>query len=125
MSEKAYKFRTLTSVDIFPMCKIMDKIGFKKFKDCFQSDEIKNLIGKGPDGIESVGLAIVIDIAGIVIENIPSCQDDIFEMLASVSNMKKKDIEKMELGTFTEMIFDFFHKPEFKDFFKVVSKLFK
>lgn len=125
MSEKTYEFRTLTSVDIFPMCKIMNKIGFKKFKDCFQSDEIKNLVKKGTEGIESVGLAIVLDIAGIVIENLPACQDDIFEMLASVSSMKKKDIEKMELGTFTEMIFDFFKKPEFKDFFKVVSKLFK
>lgn len=36
MSEKTYEFRELRSTDLFPMLKIMNKIGFRKFKDCLQ-----------------------------------------------------------------------------------------
>lgn len=129
MSEKTYEFRELRSTDLFPMFKIMNKIGFRKFKDCFQSPEIMKMAkGAGKDNsgaVESLGMAVLFDAVGIIIENIPACEDDIYSLLASVSNLEKKEIQKMGMSEFIEMIIDFIKKPEFKDFFKAVSRLFK
>ena len=129
MSEKPYEFRELCSKDIFPMFKLINKIGFKEFKECFQSEAVKTAAAKinaGETGnVESVGMTIVFDIAGIVVGNLPSCEEDIYSILASVSNLNKKDIEKLPMTTFCEMIVDFIQKPEFADFFRVVSRLFK
>ena len=36
---KAYELRNLTADDVFPMFKIVSKIGIKEFKACFESDE--------------------------------------------------------------------------------------
>lgn len=129
MSEKTYEFRELRSTDLFPMFKIMNKIGFRKFKDCFRSPEIMKMAkGTGKDNsgaVESLGMAVLFDAVGIIIENIPACEDDIYSLLASVSNLEKKEIQKMGMSEFIEMIIDFIKRPEFKDFFKLVSRLFK
>ncbi len=127
MSEtnKVYELRKLTSKDVFPMFRIISKIGVKEFKDCFDSEEIKSLIsGKKADS-NAVGFAVLMNVAGVVISNIPKAEDDIFNFLASLSGMERKDVEALELAVFAEMIIDIVKKEEFKDFIGVVSKLFK
>lgn len=125
MSKKAYEFRTLCSKDIFPMVTLINKIGIAKFKDAFQSDGIQKIISGGEKNLEAIGISVAFELAGIVLEALPKCEDDIYNMLSNVSNVKRKELEKMDMGTFFEMIVDFIQKPEFKDFMKVVSKLFK
>ena len=122
--EKPYEFRELCSKDIFPMFKILNKIGFKEFKNCFSSEDMKKAITE-KSNVNEVGMIVLLDIAGIIIQNIGTCEDDIYEMLSSVSNLNKKQIQNLGMADFGEMITDFIQKPEFKDFFKVVSKLFK
>lgn len=122
-----YEFRTLCSKDIFPMCKIISAIGIKEFRSCFESDEVKRVAaqgGKNPD-YSAVGIGIFIDIAGVIIGNIPKCENEIFVFLASISNLSRKQIEEMEIASFAQMIIDVIQKPEFKDFIGVVSKLLK
>lgn len=128
MSEKTCEFRELRSTDLFPMFKIMNKIGFRKFKDCFKSPEIASMAKSAnadSEVVENIGMSVLFDVVGIVIENIPACEDDIYSLLASVSNLDKKEVQEMGMSEFIEMIVDFIKKPEFKDFFKVVSRLFK
>ena len=110
------------------MFKIMNKIGFRKFKDCFKSPEIASMAKSAnadSEVVENIGMSVLFDVVGIVIENIPACEDDIYSLLASVSNLDKKEVQEMGMSAFIEMIVDFIKKPEFKDFFKVVSRLFK
>jgi hypothetical protein len=45
-------------------------------------------------------------------------------MLSQTSNLSVKQVETLDFPTFTEMVIDFVKKPEFRDFIKVVSKLF-
>lgn len=134
VNEKPYELRALTSKDIFPVFTIMGKIGFKEFKSCFESDEVKKAVKKVIDSgddkdikdiKESVGITVFIDIAGIVISNISSCEKDIYKLLSGLSGMTVQEIEELPLGTFTEMIVDVVKADGFRDFIKVVSKLFK
>lgn len=123
-----FEFRRLNSKDIFPMARIITKIGFKEFKSCLTSADIAKLatdIDNKDNLTTAVGLGIVLDIGGIVLANLDKCEKEAYEFLASVSGMSVKDLEGMGLSDFAEMIMEFFKKDELKDFFKVVFKLLK
>lgn len=134
MSETtSFELRKLKSDDIFPMFKIISKIGLKEIKEnldpatlgkiatTFKAD---NKDTKTDDLIYSIGFSVVLDLAQIVICNIPSCKKEIYTLLSQISGMTEKEIGDLDMVTFTEMIVEFFKKDEFKDFIGVVSKLF-
>lgn len=122
---KAYELRTLCAEDIFPMFKIISKIGIKEFKSCFESEDVKAVINGEQADLNTVGLAVAVDIAGVIMANIPCAKEDIYLFLEQISGMSKDDIRELPIPIFAEMIIDVVKKEEFKDFFGVVSKLFK
>lgn len=126
-TEKKYTLRKLEAKDIAPMASILSKIGLKEVKNCFSPDDMKAIAG-GDGSIEAVGavgVSVAFEIAGVILSNYERCQNDVFSFLASLSGMDIKQIESLPLGTFAEMVIDVVKKEEFKDFMKVVSKLFK
>ena len=126
-TEKKYTLRKLEAKDIAPMASILSKIGLKEVKNCFSPNDMKAIAG-GEGGIEAVGavgVSVAFEITGVILSNYERCQNDVFSFLASLSGMDIKQIESLPLGTFAEMVFDVVKKEEFKDFMKVVSKLFK
>ena len=126
-TEKKYTLRKLEAKDIAPMASILSKIGLKEVKNCFSPDDMKAIAG-GEGGIEAVGavgVSVAFEIAGVILSNYERCQNDVFSFLASLSGMDIKQIESLPLDIFTEMVIDVVKKEEFKDFMKVVSKLFK
>ena len=129
---KAYNLRDLTADDMFPMFQIISKIGIKEFKSCFESEHVKKLLaeltsGKGSkDDLKArVGVTVAFDIASIVLSNMASCKDDIYQLLSQLSGMGTKEIAKLPMATFMEMVVDVIKKKEFADFFQAAVKLFK
>ena len=129
----SFELRKLKSDDIFPMFKIISKIGLKEIKESLDPATLGKIAtafkannegAKGDDLIYSIGFSVILDLAQIVISNIPSCKKEIYSLLAQVSGMTEKEIAELDMVTFTEMIVAFFKKDEFKDFIGVVSKLF-
>ena len=128
---KPYELRKLTADDVFPMFQIISKIGFKEFKQCFDSPDVKAVIAKaassenGQADLTSVGMTVALDLASVVVSNLGSCKNDIYLLLSQLSGMNTKDIAELPMVTCFEMIIDVIKKEEFKDFFQVVTKLFK
>lgn len=124
---KAYALRKLEAKDIAPMASILSKIGMKEIKGCFSPADMQSLTdGKNAEeSIAAVGAAVMFEMAGVILGNYERCQNDIFRFLSSLSGMDMKQIESLPIDTFTEMVIDVVKKEEFKDFMKVVSKLFK
>lgn len=129
---KAYELRRLTAEDVFPMFQIISKIGIKEFKDCLESPEVMKMVRDAASGKKdkddvtaSVGMKVAFDLAGIIVSNLASCKNDIYQFLAQLSGMTTKEIAALPMMTFFEMIIDVFKKDEFKDFFQVVAKLLK
>lgn len=125
-----YELKTLTSKDIFPMINLISKFGIDEFKKCFDPKIVQQMVDengeiKGDQLMSVVGINIAFDVASIVITNIGKCENEIYEFLVNISNLKRKDIEKMSPAEFAQMIIDVIQKEEFKDFFGVVSKLLK
>lgn len=137
--EKTYELRNLEADDLFIMINIVNKIGIKEFKGCFESEEVKaavlNMAKKTDESeadeadesadVVSIGVSVAFDIATILLANIGKCKNDIYALLANLSGMKDKDIAKLPIKTFTSMVIDLVKKEEFADFFQDAVKLFK
>lgn len=120
METTTYELRKLEAKDIAPMASIINKIGWKEFKVAFQTVDPKDM-----ENPEALGMAMVFDMVGIVLANYERCQSDVFSFLASLSGLKVKQIESLPPAEFAEMVIEVVQKEEFKDFFTVVSALFK
>ena len=131
---KPYTFRTLGGSDVFLMFRIISKIGVKEFNACFENDGIKHLVAammgekmaqEEESSVSVTYISVVLEVADVIFRNLPKCEDDIFQMLSQTSNLTVAQVKKLPLAQFTEMVIDFIKKEEFRDFIKVVSKLFK
>lgn len=130
-----YTLRKLKADDMFLMFGILSKVGVRELKDCFGSDEAKKAIkqameGGGKDGEDqrqfaTVGVAVALDMADVVLRNLPKCKAEIYALLSALSGMTAAEIADLDMCTFTGMIVDVLRKDEFPDFFTAVSKLFK
>ena len=125
---KVYTFRKLNSTDIFLMFKIIGKIGINEITKSFDKDIVNDMI-KNTKGLENastvVGISVILEAANIIIGNLPKCETEIYQMLSNTSNLSVDEVKGLDFATFTEMVIDFVKKEEFKDFIKVVSRLFK
>ena len=128
-TEKPYVFRKLSTEDIFPMLKLMNKIGFKELKE---NESLKNVLFmfaggtvKGKIDPNKLGIDMFLELACVITECIPKCENELYTLLANTSNLSIDEIKTQSPAVTFEMIVDFVKKEEFGDFFKVVSKLFK
>lgn len=122
--KKNYTLRNLEADDLFLVVKLVNKIGVRKMKDCFSSPEVKEAITGAASGEEAnlsaVGMSVMLEIAGLVLENLPDCKNEIYDLLAKLSGMTREYIATLPSGTFTKMVMDVIRKDEFKDFFQDV-----
>lgn len=131
---KPYTFRPLGGEDVFLMFKIIGKIGVKEFNACFENDGIKHLVAgmmgekmaKADDeaSVSVTYISVILEVADVLFNNIAKCENEVFQMLSQTSNLSVAQVKKLPLAQFTEMVIDFIKKEEFRDFIKVVSRLF-
>ena len=125
-----YEMRNLQASDIFSVVKILNGIGLNNVKEAINLDEINNLRkGMTEDNADvitsQVGINVVMSIATIILENLPNVESDLYNFIGSVIDMKAKDVAKMDMGDFMDLLITIIQKEEFKDFFKRASKLIK
>lgn len=123
---ETFEFRALTADDFFPMCTIISKLGAKEIGRCFENPAVMEAInGEGKFDIESIGIAVMADMAAAVLSNMEGCKHDLYRLLASLSGMSIADIATMRLARFAAMVITLFKKEDFRDFFTEVSMLLK
>lgn len=137
-TEKKYVLKErLVADDIFPLAAVLTKIGFKEFRKCFESNDVKQLIasatqkenGKEEENenkldVTAVGMQVVMDAVGIILANLNAARGEIYRFLAGVSNLSESEIKGLDAAEFAQMIVDVVRMDTFKDFLKVVSGLF-
>ncbi len=131
--EKSYVMRELEGDDAFLMIRILSKIGIDRLKACMEASSVKAAVAivtnKEADesakeaAMNSVGIALMLEVASAVMERLPDCRNEIYTLLAQVSGQSFEDIAHMKLIPLTRMIKEFFRKPEFSDFFTEVIEL--
>ena len=124
------ELRRLQATDLFGMVKILNGIGLKKFKDVIDVNEIKEMRKSITDDnaeqvVSDIGMNVVMSVLSVILENLPSVETDLYNFIGSIANMKAKDVAKMDIGDFMDLLISIAQKEEFKDFFKRASKLIK
>lgn len=120
-----YTMRSLKGDDLFLVVKIINKIGFREIKKCFESNEVKNAIrslAKGGDAenadISSVGVTVMFELVSTIMEHLPDCKSDIYQLLATLSGKTEKEIAELPMLDFVDMVTEVLKAKEFTDFFQ-------
>ena len=124
------ELRRLQATDLFGMVKILNGIGLKNFKDVIDTNKIKEMRksinnDNAEQVVSDIGMNVVMSVLSVILENLPSVETDLYNFIGSVANMKAKDVAKMDIGDFMDLLISIAQKEEFKDFFKRASKLIK
>lgn len=117
--------------DVFTMASIIGKIGVNKFAGLLQKEEIQKLVkdiskkkNVSSEDISMIaGIGVFSEIAQIILMGMPVCEDDVYKLLSSTSNLTLDEVKKLDGVTFVEMIIDFFKRN--MDFIKAASKYVK
>jgi len=126
-----YILQTPKAHDIFTLANIIGKIGVNKFASILKKDEVQALVKdvskkKGIDNEDVsmiTGIGVFTEIAQIILVGMPSCEEDIYKLLSSTSNLKEEEVKELDGVTFLEMIIDFIKTN--MDFIKAASKFVK
>ena len=113
-----FNLRTLMYSDIMPMLNILSKIGFKDLKNKITPDMLQG-------DVNQIGFTVLMSLSEIILDNVQACEEDLISFMGSVAQTEPEKIREMTLVEFTELFVAILQKDDFKDFFKVVSKLFK
>lgn len=131
MSEKeeTIEIRPLSAKDIFPMVKIIRKIGLNDFGKCFESEEINAITATFSGGTEElarmVGMNVVLKIVDVILENLPAVGEEVFVFLANLTGKTKTEVEDLPMDVFFNLVVDVLKREEFVGFMKAVSRLVK
>ena len=137
-----YEMRSLQASDIFSVVKILNGIGLNNVKEAINIEEINEIRktmtednseddseNNSEDNSEKVysqvGVKVVMSIATVILENLPKVENDLYTFIGSVIGVKAKDVAKMDMGDFMDVLISIIQKEEFKDFFSRASKLIK
>lgn len=131
--QKPYTLRALCAKDVFPMVKIIRKIGLKDIGKAFDPEEIKAITesvseeeNATVDSIaETVGVAVVLKIVDVILENLEAAEQEIFGFLGGLAGMTADEVGSLPMDVFFEMLVDTFQSKEFVGFMKVVSRFLK
>ena len=126
-----YILQTPKAPDIFTLANIISKIGVNKFASILKKEEIQTLakdVSKkksiNSEDISMItGIGVFTEIAQIILVGMPICEEDIYKLLSSTSNLTVEKIKELDGVTFLEMIIDFFKRN--MDFIKAASKYVK
>lgn len=131
--QKPYTLRALCAKDVFPMVKIIRKIGLKDIGKAFNPEEIKAITesvseeeNATVDSIaETVGVAVVLKIVDVILENLEAAEQEIFGFLGGLAGMTADEVGSLPMDVFFEMLMDTFQSKEFVGFMRVVSRFLK
>lgn len=126
MENKQLEMRKLSGQDTFLMLKIMSKTGAKEAVKEFLKKQGNFGEGKKTEeDYQKIGIEVMLDIADVVMGNLDNAQADINKLLASLCDVKVKEIEQLDFLEYNTLIMNFFKKDELKSFFKVIFSSFQ
>lgn len=125
---KPYTLRKLKATELFPMLNILRKIGFKRYTEILQNDDIKNIIAGlkngeiADDTLIGIG-SVVFELLEIILDGAVNCENELFTILANVSGKKVEEVKQLDLDVMISMIIELI--KDNMDFIKAASKYLK
>lgn len=120
-----YTFRELCDEDIFSLTEILGKVlpdeSTKAIVNLFVGKEDND--GKEvEENIEVKGGIIAVNLAKLIMRNIKTVKDDVYEFLADLTGLTVEELRKAPFGTTPKMLKELFEDAKNEDFFKELFK---
>ena len=123
-----YTLGKFKSTDVFTMATMLSKIGLGQVADGFGRENIMQILseskGKKKEEVTAfTGMQMTLQIAEIILSNLNKCEAEIFKLLSSVTGASVEELRDLDAEVFAELVIDVVTMQQFKDFFKVASRL--
>ena len=69
------------------------------------------------------GIGVAMEVVNILLQHLPECRAEIFQLLSGVSGIGVKEIEALDAEIFINMLVDFVRKEEFRGFIRAAARL--
>lgn len=140
MSEKL-EMRELNGGDIFTMLSIIGKLDIKEEVVALIERQYatgKNVVPltdhqkKKPSKKEQEeasltyqkrGMVLATDIGFAILKHVGDAKNEVNKFLADLTGTSQKEIESLNMASYTKLLFDFGKKAELKDFFQSIASL--
>lgn len=124
----SYTLGKFKATDVFTMATLLSKVGLGKVADGLGRDNIMKIItenkGKKKEDVAAfTGMQMILQIAEIILSNLDKCETEIFKLLSSITNASVEELKELDAEIFAELIIEVVQLQQFKDFFKVASRL--
>ncbi len=114
MSKKLYKIRPLVGKDIFKISKFIKKLGIDRLQSIFGNSELSKSINNVINGGENQDIAqvgkLLSAFISVVIDSLCEVEEELGELLESVSNLSKEEIRELPLEEYVNMVMDLFRQ---------------
>lgn len=142
-----FNLREIKAGDTFKFIAIISKIGITNFVENLDEETLKALKYKQPMVMKGNKLEplpqkkwtegqkrakakadialskFAINILSLLVENLPSVQNDLFDLLADSYQVSIEDVKNLSGSQFIDLLAGYVDREEFTDFFKHVLKL--
>lgn len=125
MSEAITIKNKVSAKHIAPIAAIMTKIGIKELAEKFNAPEFQAAENADESVLSRVGMTVAIEMASVVLANIGKCEKDIFALLADLTDTDSESIANVPIDEFAQLVIDVIQAEEFKQVFRLASKLLK
>lgn len=129
--ESKWTFRPLKASDLFPLARLISKIGINQFANAFEGEAVQSVLSRisGEEQEDNsamlAGAALITEIIQIVLVNLDKCEEEMYSILAATSDLCIAQVKDLDLDDFLAMVVEFVRKDEFARFFKRASALLK
>lgn len=128
MGKKLYKIRPLVGKDIFKISKFIKKLGIDRLQSMLANNELSKSINNVVNGGENQDIAevgkLLSAFISIVIDSLCEVEEELGELLESVSNLSKEEISELPIEEYINMVTDLFKQKSFIDFFGRIRRQF-
>lgn len=107
--------------DIFKISKLLHKIGLDRLQKIFRSEELSKALNEvfaGNTSNMSYIADVISSFASVVIESLCDVEEELPELLESVSNLSREEIDNLPIEDWAQMVKDLITKEQFAVFFK-------
>ena len=118
----AHELQPLQARHLFRFATILKKVGVQRFRTIFDSEAVIEAVKDGKSA-EDVGVQVVFDAIGILVDNLDKIEGDLYGLLADLAGMTADEVAALPLGEFAEMLVDVVKADGFRDFFTQAQRL--
>jgi len=112
------EMRNLSGQDLFPVITLLSKLGAKEIIVEFFKKKGTITTDQTP---EEVGADFVGTMLETTFGNIERGKTDVNRLLASLCGVSVAEIEALDIMEYTELLFNFYEKPELRNFIDSIS----